>query len=197
MNAFLNRIPLLQLRRLAGAGVASLALAFAACGDGERSAAENDDSPPFAVAPEALSQALLAQLDRYEEAMEALIELIENSDDAAAVEASTRELVELSLPLLEGLPAVRPMCADYLAAAAGLMEVLETISEDEIEEDFHKDGALPATDSALCYHVKDLLVHPATVLVLLREEGLEARRDDMKQEIIENRAHLGAVRAAL
>jgi len=185
-----------QVFRLAGACALSLVFALTACGERETTtAAPQQDAAP--AAEEALRQALHAQLDRYEAAMDGLIELLEESEDAARIEGATRELIELSLPLLEGMPALQPMCGDYLAAAAKVVDLLDSISEEEIEENYHQDGALPATSSALCYHVKDLLVHPATVIVLLREGGLESRREDMKAEILENRAHLGAVRASL
>jgi len=185
--------------RLADLVLLSLSFALFACGDRQNEVSNEalEARAESGADESSLRTALGEQLDRYEEAMDELIALLDSSDDAVRIESATRELIGLSLPLLEGLPVLQPSCAEYLTAAAKLVEVLDEIGEEEIEEGFHKDGALPATDSALCYHVKDLLVHPATVIVLLREEGLAARREDMKAEILENRAHLGAVRAAL
>ena len=63
----------------------------------------------------------------------------------------------------------------------------------EIETGYHADGKLPKTPSAECYHGKDLVVHPATV-VALANAGL-TDREKAKAEITEVLGHLGAVEA--
>lgn len=139
---------------------------------------------------------LMATLDTYDVQMTELTGLLRESEDVAAVEASTRRLIATAVRIVRGHLAVREDCPDYLNASLKVVDRMETIGEEAIENDFHKDGALPP-GSPHCYHVKDLLVHPATVIVLLREGGLEERRQDMLREIMENRAHLGAVRISL
>ena len=139
---------------------------------------------------------LMAALDVYDDQMTELTNLLRDGGDAAAVEASTRRLIATSVRIVRGHLAVREDCPDYLNASLKVVDRMETIGEEAMENEFHKDGALPP-GSPHCYHVKDLLVHPATVIVLLREGGLEERRQDMLREIMENRAHLGAVRISL
>lgn len=169
-------------------GTAS-ALAFSLAGCSGSSLAE---APAAAEEP----NDLLVLLDEYEVKMAAVIELLKESDDAAAIDAATRELVDLSLPILDSFSETFPECGDYLEASQAVVAEMDQITGEEIEKDYHQDGALPDGEGK-CYHVKDLLVHPATVVVLLREGGLEEKRESMVHEIVENQAHLGAVRASL
>lgn len=144
------------------------------------------------AAPSPLDQ----QLDSYDTQMTALAEMLKTSDDLAAINDATRDLMETSVGIIEGYIALKPACAAYLNASLGVLDELETISGEAIETQYHLDGALPEGDSD-CYHVKDLLVHPATVLVIIRERGLDAARDQARNEILENTGHLIAVREAV
>lgn len=86
-----------------------------------------------------------------------------------------------------------PHCAPYLEAALQVRERWPQLDHEAIERDYHHDDALPKIDnSGLCYHMKDLITHPATVLVLLAQ----AKPDHVqaKAEIDEVIAHMGVVR---
>lgn len=88
--------------------------------------------------------------------------------DLAAVRADAEALLELGAALVPGFVARHPRCADYLDAALKVREGWRTMDAETIERDYHHDGALPKIDDAgVCYHMKDLVVHPATALVLL------------------------------
>lgn len=50
-----------------------------------------------------------------------------------------------------------------------LKDSLSDISHENLEKNYHHDGALPKAPSE-CYHTKDLFVHPATVFVLTRDD---------------------------
>ena len=73
-----------------------------------------------------------------------------------------------------------------------------SLSIDTIERDYHHDAALPKPahegNRALCYQMKDLLVHPLTALRLLREQPVDV--DSIRHEIVEVIAH-GRALAAL
>lgn len=90
-----------------------------------------------------------------------------------------------------------PVCADYLQATQALSAAWSSLSLEQIEADYHKDGALPkienAQDRALCYQMKDLLVHPLTGLRLLQEPELDVA--SLRAEIDEVIAHGGALKA--
>lgn len=78
----------------------------------------------------------------------------------------------------------------------GVLDRLSSIDVDELERDYHADGALPQAPG-FCYNAKDLLVHPATVVVLARSgDGPEVHRR-MAAEMREALTHLAAVRYLL
>jgi hypothetical protein len=90
-----------------------------------------------------------------------------------------------------------PVCGDYLKATQALNASWAALSLEQIEADFHKDGALPrienAQDRALCYQMKDLLVHPLTGLRLLQEPELDVPA--LRAEIDEVVSHGAALKA--
>jgi len=175
-------------RGLAPLSVAA-GLALAGCGDKSAS--------PGASADASGQQELVEKLSAYERRMAGLIETLRGEGgDAGAVEQAARELVERSVPIVDGFAKLHPDCADYIEASKEVIDELETIGPEAIERDYHQDGALPE-GSPECYHAKDLLVHPATVVVLVREGGLGENRRSMLHEMQENQRHLEDVRESI
>jgi hypothetical protein len=90
-----------------------------------------------------------------------------------------------------------PVCGEYLKATQALNASWSRMSLEQIEADYHKDGALPrienAQDRALCYQMKDLLVHPLTGLRLLQEPELDVT--SLRHEIDEVVSHGAALKA--
>ena len=71
------------------------------------------------------------------------------------------------------------------------------MSLDKIEKDYHKDAALPKADAS-CYNAKDLIIHPITALVLAEKSWTDDKsRDQIKDEILEVKAHFGYVKSVL
>lgn len=139
---------------------------------------------------------LINLLEAYREKAEALLAAMDGNAGAAALSADARELAGASVPIVNAFAERHPDCRGYLKAAISVMDRLDTIGHEAIERDYHHDGALPEAPDK-CYHVKDLLIHPATVVVLMRESDLEDARPNSKREIAEVLAHLGAVRSGL
>jgi hypothetical protein len=90
-----------------------------------------------------------------------------------------------------------PVCGDYLKAAQTLNATWSRLSLERIEADYHEDGALPKIerpqDRALCYQMKDLLVHPLTGLRLLQDTELDVKA--LRHEIDEVVSHGAALKA--
>jgi hypothetical protein len=90
-----------------------------------------------------------------------------------------------------------PECGEYLKATQALSASWSRLSLEQIEADYHDDGALPrienAQDRALCYQMKDLLVHPLTGLRLLQEPELDVK--SLRHEIDEVVSHGAALKA--
>ena len=86
-------------------------------------------------------------------------------------------------------------CDEYLGKALELKAMIPDIALEALEKDYHHDGALPKAPSE-CYHVKDTFVHPATVLVLTRDDPAlgEETLTGIRMEILEVLGHTEVVR---
>lgn len=119
--------------------------------------------------------------------------------DPAGQAASLTALAEQADALIDPFTARYPACADYLAATRRLNGSWASLSLEQIEKDYHHDGALPAIDDpanrALCYQMKDLLVHPLTALRMLQETPVD--RAGIEHEIVEVIAHGRALQALM
>ena len=111
------------------------------------------------------------------------------------VNEQASKLLAISEDVIETARLRLPQCDAYLEQTLPLKGMLGTISNEELEKDYHHDGALP-TAPAECYHTKDMFVHPATVLVLTRDDpALSAEtKESINLEITEVLAHTEIVR---
>jgi hypothetical protein len=66
------------------------------------------------------------------------------------------------------------------------------LTPEAIESGYHRDGRLPKNDNPVCHHAKDLMVHPATVVVL-NTQTPRVERVLMQKEVIELKGHLHEV----
>ena len=129
----------------------------------------------------------------YREQAEALVAAIDGGKDAAEIGQLADKLTKTGLAMLPALIEKHAECKAYLDAIIAVGDKLKDMPLDEIEAGYHADGKLPETPSAECYHGKDLVVHPATVVALVNA-GL-TDREQAKAEITEVLGHLGAVEA--
>ncbi len=133
---------------------------------------------------------------RYEIQARKLVDsLTDNKLTAEKVNLQATELLNLSSDVIESARFRLPQCDDYLARTLKLRQSLGTISHDSLEQDYHHDGVLPKAPIE-CYHTKDMFVHPATVMVLTRDDPSLAQetRDTIADEINEVLAHTEVVR---
>ena len=149
----------------------------------------------FAPAVEA-AEPLDAQLEAYVADARSVVAAI-HVGKADAQGPALQRLAERADAMIAPFVARFPVCADYLHATQALKTTWRNLSLERIEADFHKDGALPkiegAQDRALCYQMKDLLVHPLTGLRLLEEPALDTA--SLRREVDEVVAHGGALKA--
>lgn len=132
-------------------------------------------------------------LDHYGlEAAELASELAAGAGPARLM-SRAEGLVARAAEIVPAFVEVHPHCAPYLEAALRVRERWPQLDHDAMERDYHQDGALPQIDNAgFCYHMKDLVTHPASVLVLLSQD--EPDLVQAKAEIDEVIAHLQVVR---
>ena len=125
--------------------------------------------------------------------------LVESLDDEnlslSVTNQRANKLIDISESVILMARFRLPQCDAYLSQSMTLKDKLNTISNEKLESDYHHDGALPAAP-AECYHTKDMFVHPATVVVLTRDDpSLTAdTRDSIRAEITEVLAHTEVVR---
>lgn len=139
------------------------------------------------------SGAGLAALDAYERTARELAAGIEARRDVDILVATGEVLMAEGMILVPEFTSRHPHCAAYLEAASAVRKTWRELDHDTIERDYHEDGALQRPDNAAaCYHMKDLVVHPATALVLLTQD--EPDFEAAKREIDEVLAHMVVVR---
>ena len=125
-----------------------------------------------------------------------LIAGVSNDESLATLGRLAESMRDLSEQILGDFAVIYPPCGAYLNAAMRVSEKLDVLSLEEIERDYHADGALPEAPD-FCYHAKDLVVHPATVILLSREPDTPLTRGRINAEIQEVRAHIGQVERLL
>ncbi len=135
-------------------------------------------------------------LANYEIAAKKLLANLEN--DAVKLDEineQANELLVLSENIFDTARFRLPQCDVYLTKTIELKNSLQIISHDTLEKDYHLDGALPKAPGE-CYHTKDLFVHPATVIVLTRDDPSlnEKTKSSINAEITEVLAHTEIVR---
>ena len=132
----------------------------------------------------------------YEIAGKKLIANLDSSTTTAdGVNNQAKNLLSLSEDVIKSAQFRLPQCDEYLAKTLTLKNSLQEISHDTLEKDYHHDGALPKAPGE-CYHTKDLFVHPATVIVLTRDDpSLNAEtKASIHSEIAEVLGHTEIVR---
>ena len=132
----------------------------------------------------------------YEIAAKKLLTNLKNeTSKAEEISDRAKELLLLSEDVINSARFRLPQCDEYLTKTMILKDILETISLESLEKDYHHDGALPKAP-AECYHTKDLFVHPATVVVLTRDDPSlnDATKSSINVEILEVLGHTELVR---
>lgn len=114
------------------------------------------------------------------------------------INKSSAQLVSLARKILPAFTQSNPACQVYLDSVMAAADSMQQLSLEQIEADYHLDGKLPPLKSGDCYHAKDLLVHPATVVVMAKtlDDTAENRRK-MAHEIEEVIEHLSLVKQAV
>ena len=140
-------------------------------------------------------QAAAGLLAEYEIEAGKLLDALEEGTDSQTIRQQASDLLGMSETVIDSAKFRLPQCKEYLDKTMVLKDTLADISHEVLERDFHLDGALPKAGEE-CYHTKDLYVHPATVVVLTRDDpALEPQtQEQIKAEMTEVLAHTELVR---
>ena len=136
---------------------------LAACGQSEETPTES-----VSLGSISLSEQATTDLQTYATKASAFVQSFDAGADDATLSAQAQALMDLSETIVPEYVEVYPGCKEHLNAALKITETWQDLDPETIERDYHQDAALPdPAPGADCYHMKDLVVHPATALALL------------------------------
>ena len=140
-------------------------------------------------------QAIAVMLAEYEIEGRKLLDGLDENADRSEVEQQATALLSSGEKIMNWARFRLKQCDEYLGKALELKAMIPDIALEALEKDYHHDGALPKAPPE-CYHVKDTFVHPATVLVLTRDDPAlgEETITGISMEIQEVLGHTEVVR---
>ena len=140
-------------------------------------------------------QAIAVMLAEYEIEGRKLLDGLDNGADRSGIDRQAGALLLSGEKIMDWARFRLKQCDAYLEKALELKAMIADITLEVLEKDYHHDGALPKAPPE-CYHVKDTFVHPATVLVLTRDDPAlgEETITGIRAEILEVLGHTEVVR---
>lgn len=178
------------------AALLGIALVLTGCDRQAEPTAAADPAAPQVAPADATRESTQAVLDPYRQQADRVLAALQEGSDHREAAALTEDLMRQGADLVPEFVRRHPHCQPYLEAALVVVEGWPDMDLDTIEADYHEDGALPRIENAaVCYHLKDLFVHPATVLVILADD--EPDLAQARHEIQEVLAHATVVEASL
>ena len=146
-------------------------------------------------AEEKQRQAIAVMLAEYEIEGRKLLDGLDDGTDRSGIDRRAGALLSSGEKIMDWARFRLKQCDTYLEKALELKAMIADITLEVLEKDYHHDGALPKAPPE-CYHVKDTFVHPATVLVLTRDDPSlgEETVTGIRAEILEVLGHTEVVR---
>ena len=140
-------------------------------------------------------QAIAVMLAEYEIEGRKLLDGLDDGADRNGIDRRAGALLSSGEKIMDWARFRLKQCDAYLEKALELKAKISDITLEVLEKDYHHDGALPKAPPE-CYHVKDTFVHPATVLVLTRDDPAlgEETVTGIRAEILEVLGHTEVVR---
>jgi len=143
----------------------------------------------FAILAMASSVHAEVDFDSYIQNNKQLIEATQQGAAYGDIATAAEALVVASKPILNAYIEQHSQCKDYLSKVLADADKMLTLDAATVERDYHDDGALPDAEFT-CYHAKDLLVHPASVVILAKNHPDDKKtRDQIIHELEEVAAH--------
>jgi len=134
-------------------------------------------------------QTLPTQIDHYKVQARALIKLNKKTSDPITLQKLAFDLIAQAKPIIQAHTKKYPACAQILNTIVAKAQYMTTLSLAKIEKDYHDGEALPQAPDE-CYEAKELIVHPATVIILTKTALNDEAREQINDEIEEVIAHI-------
>ena len=156
--------------------------------DVEKAAIDTDEE-------ETQRQAIAVMLAEYEIEGRKLLDRLDENAGRNEIDRQAGALLASGEKIMDWGRFRLAQCDAYLEKSLELKGMIPHITRETLERDYHHDGALPKAPPE-CYHIKDTFVHPATVLVLTRDDPSlgEETVTGIRMEILEVLGHTEVVR---
>ena len=109
--------------------------------------------------------------------------------DAQKIATLGQQLIKKAQPILHAIRRKNPVCRKVLDVILNKSQKMTQLDLPSIERDYHQGEALPESDED-CYEAKELIVHPATVVVIAKRQYNASGRQQIVDEIEEVLAHI-------
>ena len=130
-------------------------------------------------------------ISEYETSAKSLLNNNKKNKSKKTMISSANDLIAIAKPILVKFSQTYPECKELLNVIIKSDVKMSNLSLHEIEQQFHEGEALPEADD-ICFDAKELIVHPATVIVISKNYKLEkGQRTQINDEIAEVLGHLG------
>tara|TARA_B100000886_G_scaffold335856_1_gene293664 strand:- start:407 stop:895 length:489 start_codon:yes stop_codon:yes gene_type:complete len=125
----------------------------------------------------------------YHSASKELIRTITTSNDAEVIKKAAMNVADLASPVLDQLTAKNKKCAQISDFIQKKKTEMYDMTPSQLESNYHDGKALPSFPEE-CHDLKELIVHPATVVSLAKySKDLAKAKEQMKDEIEEVIGH--------
>ena len=106
--------------------------------------------------------------------------------------SASLDTIKVARDVFKDYAKVHPQCENLINFMLKNEKKVLTLKPDKLESDYHDGDALPEHDDK-CHDIKELIVHPATVVSLAKFKNLENSREQMFDEMDEVLSHLDAL----
>lgn len=129
----------------------------------------------------------------YHSASKELLYKIEKSSDREVISKAAKKVADLASPVLDELVAKNKKCGGIAKFIQEKKLSMYDLKPSQLELDYHDGGALPKFPDE-CHDLKELIVHPATVVSLAKyAPELTKAKAQMRDEIEEVILHFEAL----
>lgn len=135
----------------------------------------------------------LGHKSNYHSASKELLFKIEKSDDRNAIAEAAMKVADLADPVLKELVNKNPKCSEIVSFIQKKKLEMYNLKPNVLEDEYHEGSVLPTFPDD-CHDLKELIVHPATVVSLAKfSTDFKKAKAHMKEEIEEVMMHLEAL----
>ena len=137
----------------------------------------------------ATNKTLKVKIDDYKKTAVQLVESTKLNADHKKISDLATDLLGQADAILKLYSKKNPKCAKMLNVVLAKAEYMTSISLEKIEKDFHDGEALPEVKDG-CHDAKELVVHPATVVIVTKTPYDKAGKEQILDEIEEVVGHI-------